>query len=42
MLYESVRDGLRVGGRCIEGYSCRYQRIKRLLAFGSQACFEAR
>ena len=32
MTNESVSDGLGVSSGCIEGYCCRRQRVKRLLA----------
>ncbi len=40
VLYESMRNAFRVGGGCVENYSCRCERIERLFTFGSEACFK--
>jgi hypothetical protein len=42
VLYESVRNPLRVGGGRVEGYSCRCKGVKCLFAFGGKARFQSR
>jgi hypothetical protein len=40
VLYEGMRNALRVGRRYVESYNCRCECIERLFAFGGKARFQ--